>query len=68
MATTAGSPAKLDVCRELGADVVVNYRDEDFVEQVRLAADGHGADVVLDNMGGAYLARNIDVLATGVGW
>ncbi len=62
---TAGTQAKLDVCRELGADVVINYRDEDFVERVREATDGHGVDVVLDNMGAKYLARNIDALAVG---
>jgi NADPH:quinone reductase-like Zn-dependent oxidoreductase len=41
----------------------VNYRDDDFVATVREATDGHGADVVLDNMGAKYLARNLDVLA-----
>jgi len=65
VATTAGSAAKLDFCRELGAEVLVNYRDEDFVEVVREATGGHGADVVLDIMGAKYLARNVDVLATG---
>jgi putative PIG3 family NAD(P)H quinone oxidoreductase len=63
VATTAGSQAKLDFCRELGADVLVNYRDEDFVE--RVTAETGGADVVLDNMGAKYLGRNIDVLAVG---
>jgi putative PIG3 family NAD(P)H quinone oxidoreductase len=63
--TTAGTAAKLDVCRELGADVGINYRDEDFVETVREATDGRGVDVVLDNMGGKYLARNVDALAVG---
>ncbi|QKE83437.1 NAD(P)H-quinone oxidoreductase [Arthrobacter sp. NEB 688] len=63
VAVTAGSAAKLDACRALGADVLVNYRDEDFVERVREATDGHGADVVLDNMGAKYLGRNVDVLA-----
>ncbi|RBY77662.1 NAD(P)H-quinone oxidoreductase [Geodermatophilus sp. TF02-6] len=63
--TTAGTPAKLDVCRELGAEVTINYRDEDFVERVRAETDGAGVDVVLDNMGAAYLARNVEVLATG---
>src|SRR3954447_12379908 len=63
--TTAGSQAKLDVCRELGAEVGVNYRDEDFVERLREETDGAGVDVVLDNMGAKYLARNVDVLATG---
>jgi len=64
VATTAGSEDKLRVCRELGADITVNYRDADFVEAVKDATDGHGADVVLDNMGAKYLARNLDVLAT----
>ena len=65
VAVTAGSPEKLAFCRELGAEITVNYRDEDFVQVVRDATGGHGADVVLDIMGAAYLARNLDVLATG---
>jgi putative PIG3 family NAD(P)H quinone oxidoreductase len=64
VATTAGSEDKLRVCRELGADITVNYREADFVEAVKDATDGHGADVVLDNMGAKYLDRNLDVLAT----
>ncbi|MBR7744710.1 NAD(P)H-quinone oxidoreductase [Phycicoccus sp. BSK3Z-2] len=64
VATTAGSAAKLDACRDLGADVLVNYREEDFVERVRGATDGHGADVVLDVVGAKYLGRNVDLLAT----
>ncbi len=63
VAVTAGSAEKLERCRELGAEVLVSYRDEDFVEAVRAATDGRGADVVLDNMGAKYLARNVDVLA-----
>jgi putative PIG3 family NAD(P)H quinone oxidoreductase len=63
--TTAGTAAKLDVCRELGADVLINYRDEDFVERVREETDGAGVDIVLDNMGAKYLARNLDALTTG---
>ena len=65
VATTAGSAEKLAFCRELGAEVLIDYHDEDFVEVVRTATGGHGADVVLDIMGAAYLARNVDVLATG---
>ncbi len=65
VAVTAGSTAKLERCRELGADVLVNYRDDDFVEAVRTATEGAGADVVLDNMGAAYLQRNVDALAVG---
>lgn len=62
--TTAGSAAKLDVCRELGADVGIDYREQDFVAEVKDATDGRGADVILDNMGASYLTRNIDALAT----
>jgi len=65
VACTAGSPAKLARCRELGAEVTIDYRDEDFVERVREATGGAGADVVLDIMGAAYLSRNVDALATG---
>ena len=61
--TTAGSAAKLEVCRALGADVAVNYREVDFVEEVRGATGGVGANVILDNMGAKYLGRNIDTLA-----
>lgn len=64
VAVTAGSQDKLDVCRDLGAQILVNYREQDFVEEVRAATDGHGADVVLDLMGAKYLPRNVDVLAT----
>jgi putative PIG3 family NAD(P)H quinone oxidoreductase len=60
---TAGSEEKLALCRELGADVAICYRDQDFVEVVKKESDGHGADVVLDNMGAKYLPRNVDVLA-----
>jgi len=60
---TAGSAAKLDRCAELGADAGINYREGDFVEAVRAATDGHGADVILDLMGASYLSRNVDALA-----
>ncbi len=60
--TTAGSAEKLDLCRELGANVAINYRDEDFVEVVRRETDA-GVDVTLDNMGGKYLERNVKALA-----
>ncbi|UOY00322.1 NAD(P)H-quinone oxidoreductase [Blastococcus sp. PRF04-17] len=63
--TTAGTAAKLAVCRELGADVGINYRDEDFVERIAEETGGAGVDVVLDNMGAKYLARNVDALAVG---
>ena len=63
VAATAGSRAKLDLCGELGADIVISHRDEDFVEQVRAATDSRGADVILDIMGAAYLDRNLQALA-----
>jgi len=59
VAVTAGSAAKLDACRALGADVLINYREQDFVE---VLGDG-GADVILDVIGAKYLDRNIDALA-----
>ncbi|HTW21136.1 MAG TPA: NAD(P)H-quinone oxidoreductase [Mycobacteriales bacterium] len=62
---TAGNPDKLAHCARLGADRVVNYRDEDFTEAVREETDGYGADVVLDIIGADYLERNVSVLATG---
>lgn len=63
VAVTAGSVDRLARCSELGAEVLCSYRDEDFVEVVRAGTGGHGADVVLDIVGAAYLARNLDVLA-----
>ncbi|MFZ2501561.1 MAG: NAD(P)H-quinone oxidoreductase [Nocardioides sp.] len=60
---TAGSAAKVARCRELGADVVINYHDEDFVALLKDATAGHGADVILDNMGASYLPRNVAALA-----
>jgi NADPH2:quinone reductase len=64
VAVTA-SGERLEVCRELGASIVVDYREQDFVRVVREATGGRGADVVLDNMGARYLARNVEVMATG---
>lgn len=60
---TAGSADKLARCLELGADVGINYHDEDFVARVREETEGHGADVILDNIGAKYLARNVETLA-----
>lgn len=60
--TTVGSAEKAEVVRELGADVVVNYREDDFVEACRQAG---GADVVLDIIGGKYLGQNVASLARG---
>ena len=64
VAATAGSPSKLALCGELGAELVISHRDEDFVQIVRAATDGDGADVILDIMGAAYLERNLAALAT----
>ncbi len=55
--------AKHERLRELGADLLVDYREQDFVEEVRRATDGRGADVVLDIMGASYLGRNVAALA-----
>jgi putative PIG3 family NAD(P)H quinone oxidoreductase len=64
VAVTAGSAAKLERCAELGADILINYREQDFVDQMKAATDGRGADVILDNMGAEYLSRNIAALAS----
>ncbi|MGQ4598720.1 zinc-binding dehydrogenase [Nocardia sp. R6R-6] len=66
VAVTAGSAEKLTRCAELGASVLINYRDDDFVTVLRAqksGAGGAGADIILDNMGAAYLGRNVDALA-----
>ncbi len=63
VAVTAGSAAKLEACRELGAQILINYREQDFVAELKAATDGHGADVILDVIGAKYLARNLDALA-----
>jgi putative PIG3 family NAD(P)H quinone oxidoreductase len=60
VACTAGSPEKLDRCRELGADITIDYQTEDFAARVK---DEGGADVILDIMGASYLERNIGALA-----
>jgi putative PIG3 family NAD(P)H quinone oxidoreductase len=62
---TAGTPRKVAYCRELGADVAVNYREELFDQRVTAETGGHGVDVILDNMGAAYLGRNLAALAVG---
>jgi putative PIG3 family NAD(P)H quinone oxidoreductase len=62
---TAGSPEKAAFCRELGALAAVDYRSQDFVEAALAFTDGRGVDVVLDIVGGSYIARDLDALATG---
>lgn len=61
--TTAGTPEKRAFCAGLGAEVTIDYHEEDFVEVAREATDGRGADVILDNMAAKYLQRNLDALA-----
>ncbi len=63
IAVTAGAPAKLELCAGLGAEVLIDYRADDFVERVHRATDGRGADLILDVMGAAYLERNLAALA-----
>ena len=63
--TTAGTPRKVRYCLELGADIAINYNDEAFEERIVTETDWAGVDVVLDNMGAAYLERNVNCLATG---
>ena len=61
--TTAGTPEKCDACRRLGADVAVNYKNEDFVAATKAATAGAGADVILDMVGGDYIERNYEAAA-----
>lgn len=63
VAVTAGGKEKLARCAELGADILIDYREQDFVEEIRAATGGAGADVILDIMGAKYLTRNVDALA-----
>lgn len=60
---TAGSAEKLELAKSLGAKVLINYKEQDFVEAVQDATDGHGADVILDVVGAKYLQKNLDALA-----
>jgi putative PIG3 family NAD(P)H quinone oxidoreductase len=64
-AVTAGSQEKLEACKRLGADIAINYREENFTESLKRATNDHGADVILDIIGAAYLAGNVDALAVG---
>ncbi|MCM2412995.1 NAD(P)H-quinone oxidoreductase [Streptomyces sp. RKAG290] len=63
VAVTAGGPGKLARCEELGADILIDYRQQDFVEEIKKATDGAGADVILDIVGAKYLDRNVQALA-----
>ena len=61
--TTAGSQEKCDACRKLGADVAVNYKTEDFVAATKSATGDKGAEVIVDMVGGDYIARNYEAAA-----
>ncbi|KAF9672286.1 hypothetical protein SADUNF_Sadunf11G0025600 [Salix dunnii] len=60
---TAGSDGKLAVCKDLGADVCINYKNEDFVARVKEETDGKGVDVILDSIGAPYFQKNVDSLS-----
>ena len=60
---TAGSEDKCEACRKLGADVAINYKTEDFVASTKAATNDKGADVILDMVGGDYIARNYEAAA-----
>jgi NADPH2:quinone reductase len=61
--TTAGSAEKCEACRKLGADLVINYKTEDFVAVTKTATDGKGAELILDMVGGDYVGRNYEAAA-----
>lgn len=64
IAVTAGSDPKCERCRQLGADLAINYRSRDFAAEIAEAGEGRGVDVVLDSIGGPYLKSNLKCLAT----
>jgi len=61
--TTAGSAEKVEFCKKLGADVAINYREQDFVAEVKALTGKKGVDVILDMVGGPYLQKNLSALA-----
>ena len=61
--TTAGTDEKCETCRQLGAVEAINYKTQDFVQEIKRATDGRGVDVILDMVGGDYFNRNIEVAA-----
>jgi NADPH2:quinone reductase len=61
--TTAGSQEKCDACRKLGADVAINSKTEDFVAATKAATGDKGAEVIVDMVGGDYIARNYEAAA-----
>lgn len=65
---TAGSKSKLDFCKELGADVVINYKEQSFEEEVQRATEGLGVDVILDFVGASYWQKNLESIKKGGRW
>ncbi len=65
VAVTASRPETLDFCRELGASILINHTEQDFVQVIKDATAGRGADIILDVVGAKYLQRNISALADG---
>jgi len=63
IAVTAGTAEKLAACHDLGAEILINYREQDFVQALASSTQGAGADVILDNIGAKYLSRNVAALA-----
>ena len=61
--TTVGSAEKAEVCKELGAELVINYKNQDFVEEIRGITGRKGVDLILDMVGGDYLPKNVKILA-----
>jgi NADPH2:quinone reductase len=61
---TAGSSAKCQFCRELGADAAINYREQDFVQEIEQLTAGHGVDVILDMIGGDYFPRHLKCMGS----
>ena len=62
--TTVGDEHKISACETLGADLVINYRDEDFLAVIKAQTDDKGVDVILDMVGGEYIQKNISLAAT----
>jgi putative PIG3 family NAD(P)H quinone oxidoreductase len=60
---TAGSSGKCAFCKTIGADIAIDYKTQDFAEEVRKAAGKHGVNVILDMVGGTYVQRNLSLLA-----
>jgi putative PIG3 family NAD(P)H quinone oxidoreductase len=63
IAVTAGNDEKCEACLDLGADLAINYKTQDFVTEIHETTKGRGVDVILDMVGGDYIARNLDALA-----